>query len=41
MEIIAVPSNGKGGLNEDMSPRFGRCSSFTFVSINNKISYVR
>ena len=35
MEIIAVPTNGKGGLNEDLSPRFGRCSSFTFVTIEN------
>lgn len=42
MEIIAVPSNGKGGLNEDMSLRFGRCSSFTFVSIDNdEISVVK
>ena len=42
MEIIAIPSNGKGGLNEDMNPRFGRCSSFTFVSIDNdEISVVK
>ena len=42
MEIIAIPSNGKGGLNEDMSPRFGRCSSFTFVSVDNdEISVVK
>lgn len=42
MEIIAVPSNGKGGLNEGMSLRFGRCSSFTFVSVdNNEISEVK
>ena len=42
MEIIGVPSNGKGGLNEDMSLRFGRCSSFTFVSVdNNEISVVK
>ena len=42
MVIIAVPSNGKGGLNEDMSSHFGRCSSFTFVTIeNNEISAVK
>ncbi|MFX0026384.1 MAG: NifB/NifX family molybdenum-iron cluster-binding protein [Candidatus Hermodarchaeota archaeon] len=36
MVIIAVPSNGSGGLNEQMNPRFGRCPSFTFVNIENK-----
>ncbi|MFX0017893.1 MAG: NifB/NifX family molybdenum-iron cluster-binding protein [Promethearchaeota archaeon] len=36
MVIIAVPSNGIGGLNEQMNPRFGRCPSFTFVTIENK-----
>ena len=42
MEIVAVPTNGKGGLNEDLSPRFGRCSSFTFITIeNNEISSVK
>lgn len=35
MEIIAVPTDGKGGLNENLSPRFGRCSSFTFVTVKN------
>ena len=42
MEIIAIPTNGKGGLNEDLSPRFGRCPSFTFVNIeNNEIKSVK
>ena len=42
MEIIAIPTNGKGGLNEDISPRFGRCSSFTLVNIeNNEIISVK
>lgn len=42
MEIIAVPTNGKGGLNEDLSPRFGRCSCFTFITIeNNEIHSVK
>ncbi|MFX1390592.1 MAG: NifB/NifX family molybdenum-iron cluster-binding protein [Promethearchaeota archaeon] len=36
MSIIAVPSMGDGGLNDKMSPRFGRCTSFTFVEIENK-----
>ena len=33
MVIIAVPSQGKGGLNDDICPRFGRCTSFTFVEL--------
>lgn len=42
MEIIAIPTNGKGGLNEDLSTHFGRCSSFTFVTIeNNEIKSVK
>jgi predicted Fe-Mo cluster-binding NifX family protein len=36
MSIIAIPSMGKGGLNDQMSPRFGRCASFTFVEVENK-----
>ena len=35
MVIIAVPSNGDGGLSEMMNPRFGRCSSFTLVTVEN------
>jgi predicted Fe-Mo cluster-binding NifX family protein len=27
---------GEGGLNDKMSPRFGRCASFTFVEIDAK-----
>lgn len=33
MVILAVPTFGKGGLNELLNPRFGRCESFTFVTI--------
>ncbi|MBN1802057.1 MAG: NifB/NifX family molybdenum-iron cluster-binding protein [Candidatus Lokiarchaeota archaeon] len=33
MVIIAIPSNGDGGLNEMMNQRFGRCPSFTLVTI--------
>jgi predicted Fe-Mo cluster-binding NifX family protein len=36
MSIIAIPSMGNGGLNDQMSPRFGRCASFTFVELENK-----
>jgi len=36
MSIIAIPSMGNGGLNDQMSPRFGRCASFTFVEVENK-----
>ena len=36
MVIIAVPSDGNGGLNEYMNSRFGRCPSFTFVHIEGK-----
>ncbi|MFX1521936.1 MAG: NifB/NifX family molybdenum-iron cluster-binding protein [Promethearchaeota archaeon] len=36
MVIVAVPSMGKGGLNDEMNPRFGRCTSFTFVELENK-----
>ena len=36
MAIVAIPSMGKGGLNDNMSPRFGRCASFTFVELDKK-----
>jgi predicted Fe-Mo cluster-binding NifX family protein len=36
MSIIAIPSMGNGGLNDQMSSRFGRCKSFTFVEIDGK-----
>jgi predicted Fe-Mo cluster-binding NifX family protein len=36
MVIIAVPSDGNGGLKELMNSRFGRCPSFTFVHVENK-----
>ena len=35
MEIIAIPSHRKGGLNEIVHPKFGRCDSFTFITLNN------
>jgi len=42
MVIIAIPSMGKGGLNDLLSPRFGRCPSFTFVELdNNEITAVK
>lgn len=42
MTIIAVPSFGEGGLNVLMNPRYGRCDSFTFVTIeNNEIIAVK
>lgn len=42
MVIVAVPSIGDGGLNDGMSPRFGRCNSFTFVELeNNEIKSVK
>ena len=39
---IAIPTYGSGGLNEVMNRRFGRCDTFTFVTIeNNHISEVK
>ena len=35
MVLIAVPSNGDGGLSEMMNSRFGRCPSFTLVTVEN------
>ncbi len=35
MEIIAIPSHRKGGLNEIVHPKFGRCDSFTFITLDN------
>ncbi len=41
MEIIAIPSYREGGLNEIFHPKFGRCDSFTFITIdNNEITQV-
>jgi len=36
MVTIAVPSSGDGGLNDVMDQRFGRCMSFTIVTLDNK-----
>jgi predicted Fe-Mo cluster-binding NifX family protein len=42
MEIVAVPSYREGGLNEIVHPKFGRCDSFTFITIdNNEITQVK
>ena len=42
MVIIAIPSKGKGGLKDEICPRFGRCTSFTFVELeNNEIIAVK
>ncbi|MBY9010684.1 MAG: NifB/NifX family molybdenum-iron cluster-binding protein [Candidatus Lokiarchaeota archaeon] len=39
---IAIPTYGKGGLNEVMNKRFGRCETFTLVTIEkNHISEVK
>jgi predicted Fe-Mo cluster-binding NifX family protein len=36
MVVIAIPSESKGGLSDKMDARFGRCQSFTFVTINKE-----
>jgi len=42
MEIIAVPSYREGGLNEIFHLKFGRCDTFTFITIdNNEIIQVK
>jgi len=42
MEIIAVPSYREGGLNEIFHLKFGRCDSFTFITLdNNEIIQVK
>ncbi len=42
MEIIAIPSYREGGLNEIVHPKFGRCDSFTLITVdNNEITQVR
>ncbi|MHA1104656.1 MAG: NifB/NifX family molybdenum-iron cluster-binding protein [Promethearchaeota archaeon] len=42
MDIIAVPSYREGGLNETFHPKFGRCDSFTFITVdNNEIIQVK
>ncbi|MEJ2248432.1 MAG: NifB/NifX family molybdenum-iron cluster-binding protein [Candidatus Lokiarchaeota archaeon] len=41
-EVIAIPSFGNGGLNEIFNPRFGRCNSFTFITLEEgKIEEVK
>jgi len=42
MDIIAIPSHRKGGLNEIVYPKFGKCDSFTFITLdNNEITQVK
>jgi predicted Fe-Mo cluster-binding NifX family protein len=42
MVIVAIPSMKEGGLSDEMSPRFGRCPSFTFVELeDNEIKAVK
>ncbi|MHA1671076.1 MAG: NifB/NifX family molybdenum-iron cluster-binding protein [Promethearchaeota archaeon] len=42
MVVIGIPTFGNQGLNEVLNNRFGRCNSFTFVTIeNNAIVEVR
>ena len=36
MSVIALPSNGDGGLKDSLSARFGRCENITIVSIEDK-----
>ena len=40
MKLIAVPSKGKGGLNEVIEKRFGKCESITFISLGETDSTV-
>lgn len=35
MTIVGIPTFGNGGLNANVNPRFGRCQSFTFVTVEN------
>jgi predicted Fe-Mo cluster-binding NifX family protein len=42
MVILAVPSNGEGGLNSNIHPLFGKCDTFTFITIEEgKIKKVK
>ncbi len=42
MVIVAIPSMKEGGLNDEFNPRFGRCSSFTFVELeSNEIKAIK
>jgi predicted Fe-Mo cluster-binding NifX family protein len=42
MEIIAIPSFRNGGLNEIVHSKFGKCDSFTFITLdNNEITQVK
>ena len=36
MVVIGIPTFGEGGLNASLNPRFGRCDSFTFVTVEDK-----
>ena len=42
MVIVGIPTFGNKGLNEVMNTRFGRCNTFTFITIeNNEIVEVK
>lgn len=36
MPVIALPSNGDGGLTDSLSVRFGRCDNITIVTMEEK-----
>ena len=36
MLVIALPSNGDGGLNDSLSIRFGRCDNATIITMEDK-----
>ena len=35
MEIIAIPSFSPGGLNENLHLEFGKCETFTFITLES------
>ncbi len=34
---IAIPTNGKRGLNEDVAQHFGRCNTYTIIDENGRL----
>ncbi|MFX1279172.1 MAG: NifB/NifX family molybdenum-iron cluster-binding protein [Promethearchaeota archaeon] len=36
MPVIALPTNGEGGLNDSISIRFGKCNSITIITVEEK-----
>ncbi|MHA1343029.1 MAG: NifB/NifX family molybdenum-iron cluster-binding protein [Promethearchaeota archaeon] len=42
MVVIAIPSMSNGGLSDTMCPRFGKCTTITFITVeNNEIISVK